>query len=59
MNEAAVGAWARELGVALPSERLPGAAAALAGHVDSALVRRPEILAGIEPANLFEPEWKA
>lgn len=57
MNEAAVAAWAGELRVSLPPDRVAGAAGQLTGHVESEIARNPELLEGVEPALHFAPGW--
>jgi len=57
MKDELVAALAEAVGLPLPPERLPEAAAALEAQIAAGGGSTPVELEGVEPAIAFEPRW--
>ncbi|TMD90911.1 MAG: hypothetical protein E6I73_06135 [Chloroflexi bacterium] len=58
MNEQTVSAWARMLRVELPDDRIETVTAQLEGQIAQGGGLPADDVEEIEPATVFEPEWR-
>jgi hypothetical protein len=57
VNEELVAALAAAVGLPLPGDRLPDAAASLRAQIEAGGGATADELEGVEPAIVFEPRW--